>query len=127
MRRVIVKKLRDLRAFQPDFHRDVYDKEPVGPKTGSRFLQFRTSRVSPGGGDEFHAHPHSEQITYILSGTGKMVIGRRRVSLSKDMLVFIPPGIKHRIRNTGKKSLDYIILWAPPPSAKDWVPKRKGS
>ena len=124
MRRVIVKKLRDLRTFQPDFHRDVYDKEPVGPKTGSRFLQFRTSRVSPGGGDEFHAHPHSEQITYILSGTAKMVIGRRKVFLSKDTLVFIPPKIKHRIENTGKKSLHYIILWAPPPSAKDWTPKR---
>ena len=125
MKKVIITKVSDLKGFQPDFHQKIVVREPVNPKVGSQFLQFRTSRINPGGGDEYHAHPHSEQIIYILKGKGKMVIRKKPYQVSKDMLIFIPPGVGHHIENDSKGLLQFIILWAPPPSLVDWVPKKK--
>jgi hypothetical protein len=48
MKKVIITKVGDLKAFQPDFHQKIMVREPVNPKVGSKYLQLRTSRIRPG-------------------------------------------------------------------------------
>ena len=122
MKKVIVTKVDGGKAFPPDFHQKTLVKEPVNPELGSRLLQFRISTMSPGGRDEYHTHPNSEQIMYVLKGKGKIGVGREICSLSKDVLVFIPAGMRHHIENSGKVPLQFICLWDQPPSSIDWVP-----
>ena len=124
MKKVMITKVSDLKGYQPNFHQKILVREPVNSKMGSRFLLFRTSRINPGGRDEYHAHPNSEQIIYVLRGKGKMLINKKTYYVSKDMLVFIPPGVWHHIENDSKAPLHFIIVWAPPPRRVDWVPRK---
>lgn len=125
MRKIIVTKGNEVKTFQPDFHQKVFVKELVNPKLGSRFLQFRITKINPGGGDKYHSHPNSEQIIYVLKGKGKIEVERKIYPLSKDALVFIPPGVRHHVKNDSKVPLHFVILWAPPANPIDWIPKNK--
>lgn len=125
MGKVIFTDVNKMKGFQPEYHQKTLVKELVNPKLGSRFLQFRISKMSPGGGDELHAHPHSEQIMYGLKGKGKVVVGRKTYILSKDMFLFIPAGVRHHVENHSKAPFHFIIIWALPPKPVDWVPSQK--
>ncbi len=64
--------------------------------------------VKPGCATQAHYHPVTEEIYYILAGTGEMRIeGEGRVVGPGDGIA-IPPGACHQIRNTG--TLDLVLL-----------------
>jgi len=121
MGKVIFTDVNKAKGFQPDYHQKTLVKELVNPGLGSQFLQFRISKMRPGGRDEFHAHPNSEQIMYGLRGKGKVVVGRRTYTLSKDTFLFVPAGVRHHVENNTKSLFHFIILWALPPKPADWV------
>ena len=125
MAKVIFVDSNKVKGFQPDYHQKTVVKELVNPKLGSQFLQFRISKMSPGGSDQFHAHPDSEQVMYGLGGKGKVVVGRKTYTLSKGAFLFIPAGIRHHVENPTKRVFHFIILWALPPNPVDWVPQSK--
>ena len=124
MPRVIFSDAGKAKGYQPDYHQKTMVQELVNPGLGSRFLQFRISKMRPGGRDEFHAHPDSEQIMYGLRGRGKVVVGRKTYTLSKDKFLFIPAGVRHHVENNTKGLFHFIILWALPPKPVDWVPSK---
>lgn len=60
-----------------------------------------------------HSHPKSEEIYYILSGTGKIKVNGETAEVKKYDGIAIPPGQTHQITNTGTDPLVFICCCAP--------------
>jgi mannose-6-phosphate isomerase-like protein (cupin superfamily) len=81
--------------------------------TASSQIDYRISHYRPMAYVEMHAHQVQEQIYHILDGEGLMEIaGIRRVVRRHDV-IFIPPGIRHAISNTGVTDLTFIVVTSP--------------
>ena len=63
-------------------------------------------------------HPRCEQWLFVLRGTGRAVVGKRRVALKPDSLLLIEKGEAHQITNTGRGPLVTLNLYAPPAYTK---------
>lgn len=81
--------------------------------TGSRLVDYRISTYQPMAHVELHAHKVQEQIYHVLDGEGMMEIdGERRVVRRHDV-IFIPPGVPHKITNEGLGDLTFIVVTTP--------------
>ena len=45
---------------------------------------------------KLHYHEHTDEIYYVLDGDGRMQLGEEEIELHKDILVYVPRGIKHK-------------------------------
>ena len=59
-------------------------------------------------------HPRCEQWLFVLRGSGRASVGRRRVPLKANALLLIEKGEAHRVTNTGRKPLVTLNFYAPP-------------
>lgn len=60
-----------------------------------------------------HYHPGTEEIYYILAGQARMRIGNETASVGPGDAIAIPPGLTHRITNTGQELLVFLCCCAP--------------
>ncbi len=92
-----------------------YSKFLVHPDTtASQTVDYRISCYQPRAYVELHAHKIQEQIYHVLEGEGLMVIGAKRQVVRRHDVIFIPPGVKHSINNTGLSDLVFIVVTTPP-------------
>lgn len=92
-----------------------YSKFLVHPDTtASQTVDYRISCYQPRAYVELHAHKIQEQIYHVLEGEGLMVIGAKRQVVRRHDVIFIPPGVKHSINNTGLADLVFIVVTTPP-------------
>lgn len=68
-----------------------------------------------------HYHPRTEEIYYILSGTGRMRLGDERHDVGPGDAIAIPPGMIHQIENTGSVELKFLCCCAPGYEHEDTV------
>jgi mannose-6-phosphate isomerase-like protein (cupin superfamily) len=66
----------------------------------------------------------------IIEGRGQMVVGDEQQDVEAGMLVFIPPGQSHAIRNIGDEKLIYISATSPPfavehLTGETWLPAER--
>lgn len=66
--------------------------------------------LSPGESIPLHYHPFIEEIYYILSGYGMMVIADEEQEVSRGEVIFIPVLSPHQIRNSGEVPLRFITV-----------------
>lgn len=71
------------------------------------------ARLPPGAATTPHHHPRTEEIYYILSGSGRMQIGDEVQDVAEGDAIAIPPGQVHTIRNTGETTLVFLCCCAP--------------
>lgn len=64
--------------------------------------------IPPGVLTQLHHHPKTEEIYYILSGSGKMEIDGQLTHVGPGDAIAIGPGKWHRIHNDG--SIDLVLL-----------------
>ena len=89
-------------------------KPLVRPETtGSRLVDYRISTYQPMAYVETHAHKVQEQIYHVLEGEGSMEIEGRRQIVRRHDVIFIPPGVRHSIRNEGIADLTFIVVTTP--------------
>jgi len=60
-----------------------------------------------------HYHPKAEEIYYILRGTGRMKIEGELRDVGPLDAIAIPPGLKHKLWNTGAEPLVLLCCCAP--------------
>jgi oxalate decarboxylase/phosphoglucose isomerase-like protein (cupin superfamily) len=70
--------------------------------------------LKPGEGHAAHNHPGTEEILYVVSGTGKQTVLDEETDLVPGMLVFIPEGAEHSTVNTGWEELKLVAIYDPP-------------
>lgn len=89
------------------------------------------ARLPPGASTTPHYHPNTEEIYYLLAGTGRMKLGEEMRDLAAGDAVAIPPGAPHQITNDGVEVLKLLCCCAPgyehadtvllPPGAPGWL------
>jgi len=96
-----------------------------GGQFDARQLAVTWVEGAPGSEQALHAHPDNEQIYVIVSGEGLMTCGDEQRAVGARTLIFVPPGTRHAIRNTGSEPLVFISATAPPFANTDaWRPQQ---
>src|SRR5207248_4079176 len=93
----------------------------------TRSAQSAVMVLQPGEstGEPQNEHPRSEQWLFVISGTGKALINKRRVAIRKKSLLLIEKGEIHQVTNTGRRPLVTLNFYAPPAYTKDGEPKKR--
>jgi mannose-6-phosphate isomerase-like protein (cupin superfamily) len=60
-----------------------------------------------------HFHPKTEEIYYVLEGSGRMEIDGELRDVGPGDAIAIPPGRTHQITNTGAAALKFLCCCAP--------------
>jgi len=45
---------------------------------------------------KLHYHEHTDEIYYVLGGSGKMLLDDQEIELRPDVTVYVPRGVKHK-------------------------------
>ena len=69
--------------------------------------------VAVGGATDEHYHATSEEIYYIVSGSGEMKIEGKRFAVKKGDAIALLPGEKHKIWNRGDSELVFLCMCVP--------------
>jgi len=114
--------------------KNLSDVPPFTTKDGSEIrelLAYRNSsiraqslaeaRLPVGGSTQEHYHIKTEEIYYITHGQGRMRIEQETREVKPGDALAIPPGLKHKIWNTGAETLRLLCCCAPAYENSDTV------
>jgi mannose-6-phosphate isomerase-like protein (cupin superfamily) len=73
-------------------------------------LNMTHVRIHPGETVPAHTHHDEDQVYYVASGTGFVVLDGKRTDVTAGSGVLIPLGTEHEITNTGTEPLDYVFF-----------------
>lgn len=68
--------------------------------------------VRPGACQAQHNHA-PQQVYVVVTGEGRMGVGDEERDVRRGDLVFVPPGVRHGITNTGSDTLIYVSAATP--------------
>ena len=88
--------------------RDGVTRRVFSGKNSMMVLNELMSSASPA----LHQHPH-EQLTYIIEGTCKFVIGNDVVNMAEGDLILIPPNVPHSLEVTSDKPVLNLDVFSP--------------
>lgn len=77
--------------------------------------------LAPGGATQPHMHPVTEEIYYILNGTGRVQIETHEYHVVPGDAIIIPSGAAHAIWNTSEEELIFLCCCAPAYTHEDTV------
>jgi mannose-6-phosphate isomerase-like protein (cupin superfamily) len=66
-----------------------------------------------------HHHTETEEVYYILHGTGRMTVGDESREVFAGDAVFIPRGQTHALENTGTEPMTLLLVCGPAYSFED--------
>jgi mannose-6-phosphate isomerase-like protein (cupin superfamily) len=97
-------------------------REILAPSNSSLELQsLAEATLSPGQSTERHHHVKTEEIYYVLKGTGLMEVGVEHQNIGPEDAIVIPPGSDHRLTNTGHENLVFLCCCSPAYTHEDTV------
>ncbi len=71
---------------------------------------------------KMHYHNVSEELYYIISGYGKVVVGDKRSDIKKGSLVYVPTDHNHALENkSDSEELKALCLSSPPYAKEDFI------
>jgi mannose-6-phosphate isomerase-like protein (cupin superfamily) len=80
---------------------------------GNRLQSLAEAIVKPGEITRLHFHKKSEELYFILQGTGEMQLEDKVFRVNMGDTICIPPGTKHCIENTGENDLKILCCCSP--------------
>jgi len=81
---------------------------------GNQKQSLAEASVLPGQTTQRHRHLKSEEIYYILQGTGSMQLGDETFPVLAEETICIPPGTPHCISNTSStETLRFLCACSP--------------
>jgi mannose-6-phosphate isomerase-like protein (cupin superfamily) len=86
----------------------------IDKEKGANNLSGGSVDIPAGSELPYHAHEKEEEMMFIYEGRGTAVIEGESFPLEPETMVFVPPGIKHTFKNTGKGPLRFTFFYAPP-------------
>ena len=79
-------------------------------------------RVAPG--DRVrpaHSHPNGEEVIYIISGSGRVLVGDEIHQVRPGTVVLFPRGVVHMLHNTSGEEMKVVCFFAPPTGLDNYV------
>jgi mannose-6-phosphate isomerase-like protein (cupin superfamily) len=97
-------------------------REILAPANSSlRAQSLAEATLRPGQSTEKHLHVKTEEVYYVLSGSGLMEMGEEKRKVGPGDGIAIPPGSEHRLKNTGGENLVFLCCCSPAYSHDDTV------
>lgn len=78
-----------------------------------RHQSLAEARLPVGGCTQEHYHPQTEEIYYITHGSGEIRIEGELCPVRMGDAIAIPPGLRHKLWNTGTEILRLLCCCAP--------------
>src|SRR3990170_8457670 len=60
-----------------------------------------------------HSHPNGEEVIYIISGSGRVMVGDEVQAVKAGTTVLFPRGVVHMLHNTGGEEMKVVCFFAP--------------
>ncbi len=70
------------------------------------------NELSPSSQPNLHQHPH-EQLTYIVEGTCRFVLGDEVLNMVTGDIILIPPDVPHSLEVTSKEPVLNLDVFSP--------------
>lgn len=104
------KNVEGIRRVPPRISKLLLSEVSVGACNFSMGLNI----TAPGSMIPEHSHQHEEEGMFVISGTGKLIMNDEEQEIYPGMAIYVPPGTKHSIVNTGAEELRLVWVYAPP-------------
>jgi oxalate decarboxylase/phosphoglucose isomerase-like protein (cupin superfamily) len=88
----------------------VVDKDLVN----SEHIVAGLTIFEPGESSSYHNHPDSEELDYIVRGSGNVISDDEEENFGSNSFMFIPKGVFHRHMNTGDEPMWMVFMYTPP-------------
>ncbi|MCW3016782.1 MAG: cupin protein [Solirubrobacterales bacterium] len=69
--------------------------------------------IPVGGATTAHYHPVAEELYFITRGAGHMRVAHEEREVRDGDCIVIPPGVEHKLTNTGPGPLELLCCCAP--------------
>lgn len=76
-------------------------------RDGAPVYVLRMIEVAPGRQTPDHSHPF-EHENFVVEGNGKVMMEGEWQEVAAGHVVFVPPGVRHRYRNTGDVPFKFL-------------------
>ena len=101
--------------------------EPFVTKDGSTIRELHhtaeqslaEATLEPDQATERHYHRSTEEIYFVLKGSGRMEVDGDTCTVRRGDAVLIPPGAWHTLENNGSSELRVLCCCSPPYSHDD--------
>lgn len=77
--------------------------------------------LPPGAATQAHYHAVTEELYLITAGAGRLRVGEEERDVVVGDCITIPPGVEHKLVNTGDEVLRLLCCCAPPYSHDDTI------
>ncbi len=67
-----------------------------------------------------HSHPHSEELIYLITGSGKVMIDGEVGEVRAGSAILFEQGKVHMLKNTGDEEMKVICFFAPATSLDNY-------
>lgn len=96
-------------AFLKEKAAGVSIRVAIAEEDGAKSSIMRILEVDPEGFTPLHAHEY-EHLMFVVRGVGSVTDGSKECRLEKEDVIFVPPGQKHQIKNTGEGELVLVSV-----------------
>jgi mannose-6-phosphate isomerase-like protein (cupin superfamily) len=97
-------------------------RELAGPAwTAARAQSLAEATIPVGSATTAHYHPVTEEIYYLVLGAGVLRLGDEECDVQAGDCVVIPPGVEHKLTNTGEVPIKLLCSCAPAYTHEDTV------
>jgi quercetin dioxygenase-like cupin family protein len=93
----------------------------TGENTGSQYCTMAIIRVAPGQKVRpAHSHPNGEEVIYILTGHGRVLVDGEVEPVKTGCAVLFPQGKIHMLQNLSDVEMKVACFFAPPASFENY-------
>jgi quercetin dioxygenase-like cupin family protein len=68
-----------------------------------------------------HSHPHGEEVIYIITGSGRVLVAGDISPVRAGSVVLFPQGAVHMLHNTGTEEMKVVCFFAPSTGLQNYV------
>jgi mannose-6-phosphate isomerase-like protein (cupin superfamily) len=115
---VVVQSLKDCPEFLAGDHTIL--REMLHPAKASMQARYSLAhgRLEAGHRSKLHRLATTE-VYYFLAGRGRFHVGEEVVSVESGTAVYVPPGARQSLENTGPEALEFLCVVDPAWRAED--------
>lgn len=122
-KKVVAIKAGEVKPFwsAPPYHREL--KVLLSPKihNTSDGLGMGLVTIPQGESGNMHTHGIVQETWFIISGSGKLIVGSDTISLEPNMMVVAPSGVPHQILNDGIDELKALFMFSPAGPEEEFI------